>query len=59
MFKGRGLFPRVILGCLLLSLLSEVNRVIEDFCADADILLLKGAYLLLEVCGSCTDLVLL
>ena len=38
-FKGRGLFLRVILGCLLLSLLSEANRVIWDFCAEVDILL--------------------
>ena len=39
LFKGKGLFPRVILGCLLLSLLSEVNRVIENFYAEEDILL--------------------
>ena len=38
-FRGRGLFPREIFRCLLLSLLSGVKRGIEDFCAEADILM--------------------
>ena len=39
LLRGRGLFPRVILRCLLFSLLSGVKRVIEDFSAETDILL--------------------
>ena len=30
LFRGKGLLPRVILGCILFSRLSEVKKVIAD-----------------------------
>ena len=37
LFRRKVLFSRPILGCFLLSLLSGVKSVIENFCAEVDI----------------------